>query len=57
MLLTSLLPACQEYKLYGSPDGLQVQSIEYNSRLAGENKIFVCMPGARIDGHSYAPMA
>ncbi|MBE6569931.1 MAG: UDP-N-acetylmuramoyl-L-alanyl-D-glutamate--2,6-diaminopimelate ligase [Ruminococcaceae bacterium] len=57
MLLTSLLPACQDYTLYGSPAGLDVQGIEYNSRYAGENKIFVCMPGARIDGHAYAPMA
>jgi len=61
MLLTTLLlalrNACTDCTVYGNPNNKHVQSIEYNSRFAGENKLFVCMPGARIDGHQYAPMA
>lgn len=34
-----------------------IRRIEYDSRRAGEGCLFVCLVGARSDGHNYAPSA
>lgn len=34
-----------------------IRRIEYDSRCAGEGCLFVCLVGARSDGHNYAPSA
>ncbi|MBQ7836243.1 MAG: UDP-N-acetylmuramoyl-L-alanyl-D-glutamate--2,6-diaminopimelate ligase [Clostridia bacterium] len=34
-----------------------ISSIEYDSRKAGEDTLFVCLRGAVTDGHKYAPSA
>ena len=61
MLLTSLLTALPEAVVTGTPEGLEIQNIEYDSRKTGpetgfgSHSLFVCMPGARLDGHDFAP--
>ncbi|MBR4959743.1 MAG: UDP-N-acetylmuramoyl-L-alanyl-D-glutamate--2,6-diaminopimelate ligase [Clostridia bacterium] len=61
MLLTSLLTALPEAVVTGTPEGLEIQNIEYDSRKTGpetgfgSRSLFVCMPGARLDGHDFAP--
>ncbi len=61
MLLTNLLTALPDAIVTGSPDGMDIQSIEYDSRKTGpetgfgSRSMFVCMPGARLDGHDFAP--
>ena len=35
----------------------EITAIEYDSRKAGENTLFVCLRGAKADGHKFAPMA
>ena len=34
-----------------------IQAIEYDSRYAAPNCLFFCLPGARVDGHTFAPLA
>ena len=61
MLLTELLNALPDAAVTGSPEGIDIHSIEYDFRKTGPDtgfgiqSIFVCMPGARLDGHDYAP--
>ena len=35
----------------------QVSGIVYDSRQAGPGRVFVCLRGARADGHAYAKAA
>ncbi len=35
----------------------EVSAIEYDSRKAGEGSLFVCLRGANVDGHKFAPGA
>lgn len=44
-------------EIIGNADKLLVSKIEYNSRLADDETLFFCMPGARADGHDFAPQA
>ncbi len=61
MLLTKLLTALPEAIVTGCPEGVDIHTIEYDSRKTGPetgfgcHSLFVCMPGARLDGHDYAP--
>ncbi|MBE6617935.1 MAG: UDP-N-acetylmuramoyl-L-alanyl-D-glutamate--2,6-diaminopimelate ligase [Ruminococcaceae bacterium] len=43
--------------VYGDAEGRLISKIEYNSRLADSETLFFCMPGARADGHNFAPQA
>lgn len=43
--------------IYGSIDGRLISKIEYNSRLCNSETLFFCMPGAKVDGHKFAPQA
>ncbi len=40
----------------GSGD-IEIERIEYNSLKSQKGDLFVCLPGARRDGHDYAPRA
>lgn len=59
MLLQDLLLALPTYTIVGNIDTIDMQSIEYDSRKVTEvnaaGTLFVCLPGARVDGHDYAP--
>lgn len=35
----------------------QITSIEYDSRYAAPGALFFCLPGSRMDGHTFAPAA
>lgn len=39
------------------PGDTEIERIEYDSRRADAGCLFVCMPGARTDGHDFAPAA
>ncbi len=36
---------------------LNIQAIEYDSRYAAPDCLFFCLSGARVDGHTFAPLA
>ncbi len=55
-LLTDLLSGIK-CELHGSPAGKSIEKIEYDSRRADSTTLFFCMPGARADGHNFAPQA
>ncbi|MBQ8401845.1 MAG: UDP-N-acetylmuramoyl-L-alanyl-D-glutamate--2,6-diaminopimelate ligase [Clostridia bacterium] len=61
MQLTQLLTALPDAVVHGTTADIDIRSIEYDSRKTGPetgfgvHSIFVCMPGARLDGHDYAP--
>ncbi len=43
-------------RIVGNPADIEIDSVEYDSRKAKSAKtMFFCMPGARLDGHDYAP--
>jgi len=56
MLLSALLSACPDLHSVGNIQGICFDNIEYDSRspLIGKNTMFVCMAGARVDGHVFA---
>lgn len=54
--LTDLI-ASVSADIYGDPMGIKIGSIEYDSRKADAESLFFCMPGARADGHDFAPSA
>lgn len=61
MLLTELLTALPDAVVHGNPQNIDIRNIEYDSRKTGPetgfgvHSLFVCMPGARLDGHDFAP--
>ncbi len=61
MLLATLLQALPEAKVTGNPADRDIRLIEYDSRKTGPDtgfgsfSLFVCLPGARLDGHDFAP--
>lgn len=57
MIISNLLCSVEHTVLCGTLDRCEVFGIEYNSRKVHEGDLFVCLPGARADGHNYAPMA
>ncbi len=56
VLLTELLNSVR-CEIRGAAKGKNIDKIEYNSRLADGGTLFFCMPGARADGHNFAPQA
>ena len=42
-----------EYKLLQGDLSQDVSQIDYDSRLVKENSLFVCIPGAQVDGHTF----
>ncbi|MBR4895937.1 MAG: UDP-N-acetylmuramoyl-L-alanyl-D-glutamate--2,6-diaminopimelate ligase, partial [Clostridia bacterium] len=56
ILLDNLLAACSG-EIRGSTAGRTIGKVEYDSRKADPLTLFFCLPGARADGHDYAPSA
>jgi len=52
--LNKLLSAIVPLDVFGETEGITIEKIEYDSRKAGEGMLFVCLPGVRFDGHSFA---
>ncbi len=52
--LTKLLLAISPLEIFGETEGIEIRKIEYDSRKAEEGTLFVCLPGVRFDGHSFA---
>lgn len=43
-------------RILGNPAGIEIDAVEYDSRKAkSPETLFFCMPGARMDGHDFAP--
>ena len=40
--------------LLGDPDA-EAEEVVYDSRKAGENTVFVCIKGTRVDSHDFIP--
>ncbi len=43
-------------EIEGDP-GVEIGGLAYDSRHAGPGVLFFCVPGARVDGHDFAPAA
>ncbi len=52
--LSTLLRAVSPLRIVGETAGTVIHRIEYDSRKAAEGMLFVCLPGVRFDGHSFA---
>jgi UDP-N-acetylmuramoyl-L-alanyl-D-glutamate--2,6-diaminopimelate ligase len=56
MRLDELSPALPDAELRGD-GGVEISDLAYDSRLVGPGTLFFCVPGARTDGHDFAPRA
>ena len=52
MLLNQLLSGI-EYTFKGNLN-VEIEDIVYDSRIARENTVFICIVGFQLDGHNYA---
>ena len=57
MILTKLFEKIEYTVLAGNASSVDVRCIEYNSMKIRGGELFVCLPGARVDGHSFAKSA
>ena len=57
MLLKRLLSGIEYSVAAGDIDGVDTSRVEYDSRRSGREDLFVCLAGARTDGHVFAPLA
>lgn len=56
--LPDLAGALAGARLSGAPDtGVRVSDVTHDSRAAGPGVLVACRPGARVDGHAFAPQA
>ncbi len=59
MLLQDVLKVIPTAVVQGKMSGIDIDCIEYDSRKVtlknAAGTLFVCLPGARVDGHTYAP--
>lgn len=58
MKFPTLSKICTAYpcEIIGSADA-EIEKLEYNSKKASPGTLFFCLPGARVDGHEFAPIA
>lgn len=58
MKYPTLSKICSAYpcEIIGNADA-EIEKLEYNSKKAESGTLFFCMPGARVDGHEFAPLA
>ncbi|MBQ4097537.1 MAG: UDP-N-acetylmuramoyl-L-alanyl-D-glutamate--2,6-diaminopimelate ligase [Clostridia bacterium] len=58
MKFPTLSKICTAYpcEIIGSTDA-EIEKLEYNSKKASPGTLFFCLPGARVDGHEFAPLA
>lgn len=54
MIISKLFEKIEYKVLCGNADVVSVDRIEYNSKKIRPGELFVCLPGARFDGHSFA---
>lgn len=57
MIISKLFESIEYTPVAGDADTTEVYGLEYNSRRVNEGDLFVCLTGARADGHNYALMA
>lgn len=57
MLISKLFESIEYSTLCGDAEITDVSGIEYDSRKAGAGDLFVCLVGAKTDGHKYAEKA
>ncbi len=57
MRLKTLLAETDYSVLRGSVEDVLIEGIEYNTSSVGDGDLFVCMKGARVDGHFFADKA
>ncbi len=58
MKFQALSKICTAYpcEIIGNADA-EIEKLEYNSKKAESGTLFFCLPGARVDGHEFAPLA
>lgn len=58
MKFPTLSKICTAYpcEIIGCADA-EIEKLEYNSKKASPGTLFFCLPGARVDGHEFAPLA
>ena len=54
--IKSLIDLLPEDKIIGDENKC-IDTIEHDSRKVGKNSLFVCIPGAKVDGHNYISQA
>jgi UDP-N-acetylmuramoyl-L-alanyl-D-glutamate--2,6-diaminopimelate ligase len=54
--LSDLVAELRPVTLTGDPD-VEVLTVDYDSRRVSPGSLFCCLPGARADGHDFAPEA
>src|SRR5262249_38725552 len=57
VLLDRLLDVLDVRTLVGRRDAVEVTDVAYDSRRVTPGALFVCVPGAVVDGHDHAPAA
>ncbi len=57
MKLSKLFESIEYTVLCGDASAVSVDRIEYNSRKINPGELFVCLVGAKVDGHHFAKMA
>ena len=57
MTLSRILSKTEYTVLCGDIENCEISRIEYNSRKIRPGELFVCLTGAKTDGHLYARMA
>jgi len=58
MKYPTLSKICRAYpcEIIGNSDA-EIEKLEYNSKKVSRGTLFFCLPGARVDGHDFAPLA
>jgi UDP-N-acetylmuramyl-tripeptide synthetase len=56
MLLTDLINRIEAHKVIGSPK-VRIKGLTYDSRRVVPGDLFICLPGAKVDGHDFAQQA
>lgn len=52
-LLSQLLASIDTEAVIGRTD-IEIQDVSYDSRTVTAGTLFICLDGARVDGHAYA---
>ena len=55
-LLSQLLGSVDTVSVAGSTD-IEIQDVSYDSRTVTAGTLFICLDGARVDGHAFAQKA
>ena len=56
MILTKLLKGL-DYEVIQGKDSIEINEVNYDSRLVKNDSLFVCIKGFAVDGHKYAKAA